>query len=194
MDIFFESRYFNEDLMPLPSAYEALLKLKQHFDLHVVTSRQNKVKNITFQWIERHFPDIFSEIHLANHYSREGKSRTKSEICHSIGACLLIDDSAKYAIQCVHDNIPVLLFGQYGWNQWGSDRVPQDIKFIQYDSSVVINESNSMLNKISSDVNSAIIDKFNLKVNPTSDSYYVYRVNSWSEIERLIYSYFGLSN
>jgi hypothetical protein len=41
------------------------------------------------------------------------------QVCRSVGAQLLIDDSAENALACVSsDNpMPVILFGDYQWNQ-----------------------------------------------------------------------------
>lgn len=120
MENFFESPYFKEQIDPLPGAYEALLQLKQRYNLHIITSRQHKLEDITKKWIHTHFPDIFSELHFGNHYATEGKKRSKPEMCREIGAKLLIDDSLVYATQCVQAGIPVVLFGNYAWNQTNS--------------------------------------------------------------------------
>jgi extradiol dioxygenase family protein len=117
MDAFYASRHFQETLRPIPHAIDILQELKQDYELHVVTSRQFAIQERTLQWIETHYPNIFTEIHFGNHYSREGKVRSKPEICRDIGAVLLIDDSLQYAYQCHTANIPVVLFGEYAWNQ-----------------------------------------------------------------------------
>lgn len=90
MEIFFESKYFADDIRPVHGAYEALLDLKERYQLHIVTARQHKIEAVTRQWIERYYPGIFAEVHFGNHYSTDGKSRTKIEICTSIGAFLLV--------------------------------------------------------------------------------------------------------
>lgn len=120
MDAFYASAHFTEKLQPIPYALETLHKLKEDYDLHVVTSRQFAIQDLTLRWIEQHYPGIFSEVHFGNHYSREGKVRSKPEICRDIGAVLLIDDSLQYAMHCFKADIPVLLFGEYAWNQKNS--------------------------------------------------------------------------
>jgi len=117
MDAFYASVHFTEKLHPIPHAFATLQKLKEDYDLHIVTSRQFAIQDLTLQWVEQHFPGIFSEVHFGNHYSREGKVRSKPEICRDIGAVLLIDDSLQYAMHCYKAEIPVLLFGEYAWNQ-----------------------------------------------------------------------------
>ena len=97
MDEFFESKYFDEDIEPVPHAFSALQMLKSEtspsIELHIVTARQFKVQVQTRAWIARHFPDIFQDIHFGNHYTNDGKSRSKSEMCQAIGARLLVDDN-----------------------------------------------------------------------------------------------------
>ena len=69
------------------------------------------------KWIETNYPNIFTELHFANHYATDGTSRTKGEICTEINAILLIDDSFHNVKSCVTHGIPTLLFGNYPWNR-----------------------------------------------------------------------------
>ena len=119
MDGFFASTHFI-NIKPIPHAFETLLKLKDDYDLHIVTSRQFAIQDATLEWIELHYPGLFSAVHFGNHYSKDGKMRSKPEMCRDIGAVLLIDDSLQYAMHCYKADIPVLLFGDYAWNQIGS--------------------------------------------------------------------------
>ena len=98
MDKYFNSSYFKDDLIPVPSALDTLTELKNSYDLHVVTARHDGVAEHTKVWIEAHYPGIFTRIHFGNHYAKEaGKSVSKSELCRNINAILLIDDSPIYA-------------------------------------------------------------------------------------------------
>ena len=40
-----------------------------------------------------------------------------AQICQSIGAVGLIDDSLKYALDCANHSIPCILYGEYAWNR-----------------------------------------------------------------------------
>lgn len=74
----------------------------------------------TIAWIEMHFPGIFKDIHFGNHWAKEGKSLSKSEICRNIGAHCLIDDNPGYAIECAEAGINVLLYDwkmEYPWSK-----------------------------------------------------------------------------
>ncbi len=53
------------------------------------------------------------DVYFGNHWSLEGVSRKKSDICKSIGAGVLIDDNPTYAMECAQAGIHVLL---YDWN------------------------------------------------------------------------------
>lgn len=115
---FFKTPYFKKGIHPLPGAQRALHKLARLCKLVVVTSRQYAIKDHTLEWIEKHYPGMFEEIHFGNHFALNGESRPKSEICRSLGAKVLIDDNPRYAIECADVGIKVLLFdyeNSYPW-------------------------------------------------------------------------------
>lgn len=49
--------------------------------VYLKSSRQNAIKDHTIEWIEKHYPGVFQEIHFGNHFALDGQSRPKSEIC-----------------------------------------------------------------------------------------------------------------
>ncbi|KAF5198703.1 Haloacid dehalogenase-like hydrolase (HAD) superfamily protein [Thalictrum thalictroides] len=120
---FFKTPYFKKGIQPIPGALSALHKLSKFCDLSVVTSRQNVIKDHTVEWIEKHFPGLFQEIHFGNHFALDGNSRPKSDICRSLGAHVLIDDNPRYAIECADAGMRVLLFdyeNSYPWSKTDS--------------------------------------------------------------------------
>jgi hypothetical protein len=118
MKDFFDSTHFIETLPPLEDAFNALNQLKEHFRFHIVTARHRQIQGITKDWLNKYYPNIFEKIHFGNHYGGPGDiARTKADICHSIGAIALIDDSPKYAIQCALAGIKSFIFGDYAWNR-----------------------------------------------------------------------------
>lgn len=115
---FFKTPYFTSGIHPIPGARHALHKLSTFCNLSVVTSRQNVIKDHTLQWLEKHYPGLFQEIHFGNHFALDGKSKPKSEICRSLGAQVLIDDNPRYALECAEIGVRVLLFDyddSYPW-------------------------------------------------------------------------------
>ncbi|RRT42807.1 hypothetical protein B296_00023507 [Ensete ventricosum] len=98
----------------------------QEFPGHLKSEKlavANAIKDHTLEWIEKHYPGLFKEIHFGNHFALDGVSRPKSEICRSLGAHVLIDDNPKYALECAEVGIRVLLFdyhNSYPWCKAGS--------------------------------------------------------------------------
>ncbi|XP_022929499.1 uncharacterized protein LOC111436047 [Cucurbita moschata] len=124
---FFKTPYFKVGIWPIPGAQSTLLKLSRFCHLSVVTSRQNAIKEHTLEWIDKHFPGLFQEIHFGNHFALDGVSRSKEEICKSLGATVLIDDNPRYAIECAKAGIRVLLFdyeNSYPWCKTETEDLP----------------------------------------------------------------------
>ena len=118
---FFQSEHFRDGVAPVDGARESLDGLRgAGCDLVVVTSRQHCIQAQTCDWLDSHFPDVFSEVHFGNHYALEGASRSKSEICRDIGAHVLVDDNPQYALDCADAGMDVLLFDwdqKYPWSK-----------------------------------------------------------------------------
>jgi len=113
---FHASRFFAQ-IEPLRGAKIALDHLKQHFELHVVTSRQADIEPQTRAFVEEHFEGTFTGLHFGNHFGRSGAKISKPDMCAKIGAVALLDDSLDYARQCAAADLPVFLFGDYAWNR-----------------------------------------------------------------------------
>lgn len=113
---FNQSELFQE-IPPVEGSVEYIHKLSQYFDLQIVTSRSFVLEESTKQWVEKHFPNLFSNIHFGNHYGTGGTVRSKPQMCAEAGAIMLIDDSFDYAVQCAARGIPVVLFGDYAWSR-----------------------------------------------------------------------------
>nr|XP_016509866.1 PREDICTED: uncharacterized protein LOC107827283 isoform X2 [Nicotiana tabacum] len=117
---FFKTSYFKTGIHPIPGARQALHKMSRFCNLSIVTSRQNAIKDHTIEWIERHYPGLFQDMHFGNHFALNGQSIAKSDICRSLGANVLIDDNPRYAIECAEAGIKVLLFdyeNSYPWSK-----------------------------------------------------------------------------
>jgi len=72
----------------------------------IVSSRETYIRRQTQDWVDRHYPGIFEEIYLCNHYLLNPEEelmypvREKSDVCLTIGARLLVDDSLAWARDC----------------------------------------------------------------------------------------------
>lgn len=115
---FFKSKHFREGIHPIPGAYQALFQLRSFCHFSIATSRQNVIKQQTIDWVERHYSGLFKEIYFGNHFSFDGAEKSKSEICRSFGAQILIDDNPRYAVECAENGIEVLLFDYHNSYPW----------------------------------------------------------------------------
>ena len=119
---FLSSDYFTniDNMKPIENAYNVLLSLKPMFKFVICTSRQLRTKDITHQWINKFFPNIFDDIVFGNHFGLKGRKISKPDLCKQLNARILIDDSSYYAKQSYSTLDYVVLFdwnGQYGWNK-----------------------------------------------------------------------------
>ncbi|CAI5481090.1 unnamed protein product [Closterium sp. Yama58-4] len=117
---FFKSAHFNDGIPIIPGAFDTLRRLSHFTDLVVVTSRQHVIREPTLEWLDNHFPGVFSSVHFGNHFALEGTPKPKSEMCRELGAEVLIDDNPRYAMECAEHGIQVLLFDwllQYPWSK-----------------------------------------------------------------------------
>lgn len=100
----------------ITGADEALIKLKQSYDLVVVTARREELVGITGEWLDRHYGELFSDVRYVPVWQDEG-SVTKAEVCREIGASHLIDDYVEHCELAAASGINSLLFGNYAWNR-----------------------------------------------------------------------------
>jgi uncharacterized HAD superfamily protein len=105
------------DAQPMESAAEVLAELSKRYNLIVITSRDNIIEDVTNDWLNNHFPEVFKEAHFTARFNLEGKSGKKSAVALDAKAKYLIDDTLENVIETAEAGIDVLLFGDYPWNQ-----------------------------------------------------------------------------
>ncbi|MBW4061363.1 hypothetical protein HJC99_02215 [Candidatus Saccharibacteria bacterium] len=110
---------------PMDESIAAVSELKQHFELVVITSRQLEFQTVTTEWVKRHYPGIFRDVHLANYWDEDRPRSTKAAICQQSHAQVLIDDDLKYVTEAAEAGLRGILFGDYSWNQAGT--LPQGV-------------------------------------------------------------------
>ena len=120
---FHKTNYF-KNIIPVKDSQESVKKLKENNELFVITSRQNDVIEETKKWIEKYFSNTFSNIYFTNHFSQNGDSTTKKEICGSLDIDILIEDSLEYNLECIKQNRKIFLL-DYPWNK--IDSLPKEI-------------------------------------------------------------------
>ena len=106
-------------LKVLDGAIPTINWLKENYELVVVTSRDNRLVELTHEWLEKHFPQTFTNIEFVHVWDEDQKA-SKRIICKDIGASYLIDDNMEHCGDVAKENIQCLLcllFGDYGWNK-----------------------------------------------------------------------------
>lgn len=109
-------------------AKNVLLKLKNNYKLVITTSRRKKLTQITAEWIDKYFQDVFENVHHAGIFDgqKEGAHlETKADICTKVGADYLIDDHPKHCFAAARAGITALLFGEYPWSR--EDNLPKRV-------------------------------------------------------------------
>lgn len=117
------------DLDYIDNAKIILEKLAKNYDLVVTTSRRKSLAEHTSDWLDEHFPKIFSNIHHAGIYDEihieSTFKKTKLDLCKRIGADYMIDDQPKHCFATSQAGITSLLFGDYPWNR--TDQLPSGV-------------------------------------------------------------------
>lgn len=120
----FHKTDFFKNIKPVTDSQDSVKKLKEDNELFVITSRQNDVIEETKLWIQNNFPNTFSNIYFTNHFSKNGNSKTKKEICDLLDIDILIEDSLEYSLECIKPNRKIFLL-DYPWNK--SNSLPKEI-------------------------------------------------------------------
>ncbi|TFK30756.1 hypothetical protein FA15DRAFT_713399 [Coprinopsis marcescibilis] len=117
---------------PVEGAKDGLEELKKlGYRLIIVTARSKDTADQSWTWVQKYFPGCFESIVCTGQFTdghKEGHEvvtrLSKAQVCNDLKAVLLIDDSAENALQCAtaEEPVPVLLFGDYEWNQRVSSR------------------------------------------------------------------------
>lgn len=103
----------------LAGAAEAIQKLKETYDLYVVTSRPDRMRDATVNWLSQNIPYLQNRVHFTNQFAMnegEGNARNKSEVCKNLGIELFIDDAVMHARDISGAGIKVLLYDT-PWNR-----------------------------------------------------------------------------
>jgi len=112
---FFDTDTFKNS-QPFEEAIDAVSILSKQYTLVVITARDDIIEEMTRNWLDRHFQELFKTVHFTSAYNLEGKSRLKSEVAKSVNADYIIDDSFEHIESANKLGIKGLLFGDYPWN------------------------------------------------------------------------------
>jgi len=110
---------------PLQHSVESLEKLRQHYELVLVTARDHFYRGHTERFIEGHYPNVFRELHYTHQIETPHEREKKWVMCQRLNAVALIDDTLKNVVQCAEHGIDGIVFGDYPWNQ--ADELPPGV-------------------------------------------------------------------
>jgi 5'(3')-deoxyribonucleotidase len=122
-------------IKPYDGAIEAIAKLKQKYDLQVITARHPFFKKATIRWINKYFPNDFTDIDFVHYKTPFGPKNHKSEICKRVGAEIILDDKMSNALDCSSFGIRVYLFGKHNLRR--RNNLPKGISWVRDWSDVV---------------------------------------------------------
>jgi 5'(3')-deoxyribonucleotidase len=125
------ARFFHmphDGIAPVAGSVEGVRALGQHFELVIVTARDESLRPHTEKWLDEAFPEAFSSVHLCNSYVLTPGviRRSKLEVLEGLGAIGIIDDSVRTTSQVAASGRRALLFGNYAWNR--CEQLPEGVR------------------------------------------------------------------
>ncbi|MFH0905106.1 MAG: hypothetical protein V1826_00060 [bacterium] len=107
-------------------AQEGIAELAKQHELYAVTGRQNVVKDITYEWLDRNFPNVFKKIEFTNNYPQDGSpTLAKGEVCAKLGCDVLIDDDTRHVESLMQHGVQMIVFDKQ-WNAY--HRLPSSVR------------------------------------------------------------------
>lgn len=100
----------------IEEAEVALRALKKTKELVIVTARPKHITETTLDWVDRHLPGIFTDVHFVPIWEPDN-TVTKADICRQIGADYLIDDLIRHCNIAAESGIQPILFRRIDWDQ-----------------------------------------------------------------------------
>lgn len=102
---------------PIEGSVSALTALRADHDLYAVSSRSASLLEHSKNYLTYHLPGVFTEVIHTDQFAGIGPKQNKADICHKIGATLLIDDHAGHFEGLPEKGVTCVLFGDYAWNR-----------------------------------------------------------------------------
>lgn len=112
----FISSQMHDEVSPVSGSVETIKELRNYYELHLITSREEKFQDKTLNWLDKHFPNFFNKIHFTNFFGENKIKRMKSEVCIENGIKLMIEDAPVHAKDLAEMGIEVLLLDK-PWNR-----------------------------------------------------------------------------
>lgn len=105
---FYQSGDFKA-LEPIQGSQHGMAYLKGlGYKVYAVSGRQSVAREHTEEWIQQHFPYTVDDVILTNSFTKN--SIPKVDMCHALGANIIIDDNIDICNECTVDGIRALNF------------------------------------------------------------------------------------
>lgn len=115
---FMDSHQFSR-MVPIEGSVEATKKLVEDgHELVIVTARNLRIFDETIDWLDKHFPELFSNVHVSQSKKQPGKR--KWEICRDENIDVMIDDGPHIITDCSRNGIKSIVMDG-PWNRSVSD-------------------------------------------------------------------------
>lgn len=98
---------------PFDTALPVLQNLKSRgYELLLLTGRGDFLKEVTNQWREEYFANVFeSDVIFTNYFDTSGLARTKGEVCHDMNVKVLTDDHSDHLLTLGAYGVRGILYG-----------------------------------------------------------------------------------
>jgi len=104
-----------KNLPVVAGAREAVAELARNHQLFVVTARVEKLRDVTQNWLDRYFPNMFQKVVFANQYMSDEVGLAKGDICQELGCEVLIDDNTTNIESGWNKSLKLIIFNR-PWN------------------------------------------------------------------------------
>ena len=105
---------------------EAINQLAGKYQVNVVTSRTEGLREKTDEFLRRHFPNTPLVVNYASDFYG-GNNQTKAQICKALGVDVVIEDNLSYAFDCSKSGLIVYLLNK----PWNQGILPENIKRVE---------------------------------------------------------------
>lgn len=104
-----------EEIGLIECVNEVIERLREDFDLYVITSRREDLRERTERFLNKYFDGVFKGVVFTSEFDDENR-RSKADVCYELGLDYMIEDNKNFAKECVEKGIKVLLFDR-PWNR-----------------------------------------------------------------------------
>ena len=117
MDFYDTPEFAN--LKPSPYSKKYIKAITKGHNLFAITSRPDKTRQNTLDWLEKHFCNIFSKIVLTNEFATQKTERiTKLQVCQKNNVSIMIEDFLEKLNTLAQNDIRGVLIDKL-WNKAG---------------------------------------------------------------------------